>query len=57
MVFKGTTVGYERIYWNLKWILRNPFCCCSNLSNDDIISKIDSKRPGLRMGMDSRGQV
>ena len=20
------------------WILRNLFCCCSNLSNDDIIS-------------------
>ena len=53
MVFKGTTIGYERIYWNSKWILRNLFCCCSNLSNDDIISK----SPGLRMGMDFRGQV
>ena len=53
MVFKGTTVGYERIYWNSKWILRNLFCCCSYLRNDDIISK----RPGLRMGMDFRGQV
>ena len=53
MVFKGTTVGYERIFWNSKWILRNLFCCCSYLRNDDIISK----RPGLRMGMDFRGQV
>ena len=51
MVFKGTTGGYERIYWNSKWILRNLFCCCSNLSNDDIISK----RPGL--SMDFRGQT
>ena len=51
MVFKGTTGGYEHIYSNSKWILRNLFCCCSNLSNDDIISK----RPGLRMGMDFRG--
>ena len=25
-------------YANSKWILRNRFCCCSNLSNDDIIS-------------------
>ena len=23
---------------NSKWILRNLFCCCSNLGNDDIIS-------------------
>ena len=23
-----------------KWIWRNPFCCCSNLSNDDIICYI-----------------
>ena len=43
MVFKGTTGVYERIYClekygNSKWILRNLFCCCSNLSNDDIIS-------------------
>ena len=29
------------------------FCCCSNLSNDDIISK----RSGLKMGMDFRRQV
>ena len=49
MVFKGTTGVYEHIYSNSKWILRNLFCCCS----DDIISK----RPGLRMGMDFRGQV
>ena len=26
--------------------LRNPCCCCSNLSNDDIISY----RPGLKTG-------
>ena len=32
------------------WILRNRFCRCSPLSNDDIIS-------GLRMVMDFRGQV
>ena len=51
MVFKGTTRVYEHIYSNSKCILRNLFCCCSNLSNDDIISK----RPGLRMGMDFRG--
>ena len=51
MVFEGTTVEYERIYYfsskwlrkkdkyeNLKWILTNLFCCCSNLSNDDIFS-------------------
>ena len=42
MVFKGTTGVYDRIYClekyaNSKWILRNLFCCCSNLSNDDII--------------------
>ena len=66
MVFKGTTGVYERIYcfiskWirkkekyaNSKWILRNLFCCWSNLSNHDIISK----RPGLRVGMNFRGQV
>ena len=64
MVFKGTTEVYEGIYRfnskrvrkkekyaNSKWILRNLFCCCSNLSNDDIISE----RPGLRIGMDFRG--
>ena len=32
---------------NLKWILRNLFGWCSNLSNDDIISK----RPGLKTGV------
>ena len=66
MVFKGTTGVYERIYcfiskWirkkekyaNSKWILRNLFCCWSNLSNHDIISK----RPGLRVGMNFRRQV
>ena len=47
IVFKGTTGGYERIYSNSKWILRNLFCWCSNLSNDDIISK----RPGLKTGV------
>ena len=64
MVFKGTMEVYEGIYRfnskrvrkkekyaNSKWILRNLFCCCSNLSNDDIISE----RPGLRIGMDFRG--
>ena len=51
MVFKGTTVGYERIYSNSNWIFTNLFCCCSNLSNGDIISK----RPGL--SMDFRGQT
>ena len=40
-------------YANSKWILRNRFCCCSNLSNDDIIFP----RPGLRMDMNFRGQV
>ena len=39
-------------YANSKWILRNLFCCCSNLSNDDIISE----RPGLRIGMNFRGE-
>ena len=51
MVFEGTTVEYERIcyfsskwlikkeiYANLKWILTKLFCCCPNLSNDDIFS-------------------
>ena len=60
MFFKGTTGVYVRIYcfsskWvrkrekytNSKWILRNVFCCCSNLCNDDIISW----RPGLRKGI------
>ena len=45
MVFEGTTGVYERIYHfcfkclrkkekyaNWKWILKNLFCCCSNLS-------------------------
>ena len=34
-------------YANLKWILRNFFCACSNLSNDEIISQ----RPGLKTGV------
>ena len=29
-------------YANSKWILRNLFCCCSNLSNDDIISNLSN---------------
>ena len=62
MVFEGTTGVYECIYrfnskWvtkkekyaNSKWILRNRFCCCSNLSNNDIISQ----RPGLNKGVKS----
>ena len=45
MVYEGTTGVYERIYHfcfkslrkkekyaNWKWILKNLFCCCSNLS-------------------------
>ena len=45
MVFEGTTGVYERIYHfrfkclrkkkkyaDWKWILKNLFCCCSNLS-------------------------
>ena len=45
MVFEGTTGVYERIYQflfqmskkerkyaNWKWLLKNLFCCCSNLS-------------------------
>ena len=60
MVFKGTTGLYECIYrfnskWvtkkekyaNSKWILRNLFCCCSNLRNNDIISYW----PGLNKGV------
>ena len=51
MVFKGTTGVYDRIYClekyaNSKWILRNLFCCCSNLL-----------KAGLRMDMDFRGLV
>ena len=51
VVFEGTTEVYERIYRfnsklvrkkekyvNSTLILRNLFCCCSNLRNDDIIS-------------------
>ena len=64
MVFEGTTVQYERIYrFSSKWVRKRNmriwngflevfFCCRSNLSNDDIISK----RSGLKMGMDFRGQ-
>ena len=68
MVFEGATVVYERINrFRSKWVRKRVreicefgmhflevfFCCCSNLSNDDIISK----RSGLKMGMDFRGQV
>ena len=51
MVYEETTGMYECIchfnfkwirkkkkHRNSKWILRNLFCCHSNLSNDDIIS-------------------
>ena len=43
LVFEGTTGVYERVrkkekYAISKWILRRPFSCCSNQSNDDIIS-------------------
>ena len=38
----------EREIGNSNGILRYIFCCCSNLSIDDIISL----RPGLRMGID-----
>ena len=52
MVFEGTTEVYERIcrfnskrlwvrkrekYAHSKWILRIFFCCCSFLSNDDVM--------------------
>ena len=44
----------KKKYANSKWILRNLFCCRSNLSYGDIISS----RPGLRMqGKNFRGQV
>ena len=43
----------EREIGNSNGILRYLFCCCSNLSIDDIISL----RPGLRMGIDFRGRV
>ena len=34
----------EKEICEFEWILRNIFCCCFNLSNDDIISY----RPGLK---------
>ena len=34
-------------YANSKWMLRNSFCCCSNLSNNGIIFQ----RPGLKTGV------
>jgi len=66
MVFDGITRVYELIYRfnskrvrkkekysNSKGNLRNLFCCCSNLSNDDITTYM----PGLKTGMDFAGQV
>ena len=60
MVFEGTTGAYKRITRfnfkgvskkekcaNWKWIIRNLFCCCSNLCNDDMISL----GPGLKTGV------
>ena len=51
IVYEGITGVYERVYRfdsksvrkkeknaNSKWHLRNLFCCCSNLSNDDVIT-------------------
>ena len=49
--FNSKRVRKKEKYANSKWILGNLFCCCSNLSNDDIISE----RPGLIIGMDFRG--
>ena len=50
---KPPLVSPELIHLHSKWILNNLFCCCSNLSNDDI----NSQRPGPKTGMDFRGQV
>ena len=49
--FNSKRVRNKEKYANSKWILGNLFCCCSNLSNDDIISET----PGLIIGMDFRG--
>ena len=35
-------------YANSKWMLRNSFCCCSNLSNNN---GIIFQRPGLKTGV------
>ena len=51
--FNSKWVRKKEKYANSKWIVRSLFCCCSNLSNDEIIYE----RPGLRMGNDFRGQV
>ena len=50
------SVRKKEKYANSKWILRNLFCCCSNLSNQGN-KGIISERPGLRTGMKFRGQV
>ena len=59
MVFEGTTGIYERMYRfnskcvrqkekyvNWKRILRSLFCCCSNLSNDDIFNRAQIWKKG-----------
>ena len=66
MAFKGTKGVYERIYCfncnmnkkkreicEFEMDFKNLFCCCSNISNEDIICK----RLSPRMGIDIRGQV
>ena len=30
--------GKKEKYETSNWILRNLFCCCSNLGNDDIVN-------------------
>ena len=51
--FHSKWVRKKEKYANSKRILRNLFCCCSNLSHNDPISL----RPGLKTSMDSRGQA
>ena len=51
--FNSKWVRKKQKYANSKWIFRNPFCCCSYLSIDAIISL----RLGLKTGMDFMGQV
>ena len=45
----------ERLICKFEWKLRNLFCCCSNLSNDD--GHNYTYMPGLKTGMDFTGQV
>ena len=45
----------ERDIYEFEWNLRNLFCCCSNLSNDD--GPNYNYMPGLKTGMDFTGQV